>query len=57
MLSDGLHLSKEGGESVFQQIWPWLEEKTKDLSTIFPLWDEVDYRDPAKTLTPGAAGD
>lgn len=50
-LNDGLHLSTKGSVFLDSLLWPRVEKLTESLPMILPAWDEVDYKNPEKSLT------
>lgn len=49
-LCDGLHLSKEGNCFVGDQLIKVLEPKLTHLPLVFPVWSDVDPKNPDKVL-------
>jgi len=53
MLIDGVHFTHLGAEFMFKLIWPWVDERTKDLPTLLPEAPAINTDDPEKSLTQG----
>lgn len=55
LLCDGLHFSKLGSELVFENLWPFIEQRVKDsgnteLVMNFPIYSDIDIANPEKSL-------
>ncbi|XP_041371484.1 isoamyl acetate-hydrolyzing esterase 1 homolog isoform X1 [Gigantopelta aegis] len=49
-LHDGLHLSSKGSEFLFGLLRPLIDQLTSNLKTRFPLWDQIDEKNPEASL-------
>ncbi|XP_002734595.2 isoamyl acetate-hydrolyzing esterase 1 homolog [Saccoglossus kowalevskii] len=47
---DGLHFSEDGARFLDDKLSPLVLEKTSHLPFLYPLWDEVDAKNPESTL-------
>ncbi|OTF70942.1 isoamyl acetate-hydrolyzing esterase 1-like protein [Euroglyphus maynei] len=60
LFSDGLHLSRDGGQLVYDNLLPLIIERIvsitgkpfTDQSRQYPYWRDVDVNDPEKSLHP-----
>ena len=50
MLNDGLHLSTEGSDFLFELLKPVLEKHTRDLPMLYPYWADIDNENPSEEL-------
>lgn len=51
MLNDGLHLSPQGSEFLFELLKPFVSKATSGLETQYPLWDTIDNDNPDASLS------
>lgn len=50
MLNDGLHLSTEGSEFLFDLLKPVIDKHTKHLPMKYPYWADIDNSNPSEEL-------
>ena len=50
-LIDGLHFSRNGSEYFGAQLWPVIDNLTKDLPTKLPIWSEINNNNPQALLS------
>lgn len=50
LLNDGLHLSTEGSEFLFELLKPVVDKHIQDLPMIYPYWADIDNANPTEEL-------